>query len=146
MTRLCPSAPAQAPGARVFGVVKQAAGTRRVAYLTLPVAYDEGLEAQLAPLQPNEVLRTTAPCAEGACQHFDGHDCGLAKRIAASLDPAVERPPPCAIRRACRWWHQEGIAACLRCPAVLTASQSEDERFRDAADPLSPAQVPFSPV
>jgi hypothetical protein len=35
---------------------------------------------------------------------------------------AVEALPPCPIRKDCRWFSQEGGAACLRCPAITTVT------------------------
>ena len=32
------------------------------------------LLAMTAPVPPTQVFRFTAPCQEGACSHFDGHD------------------------------------------------------------------------
>jgi hypothetical protein len=71
-------------------------------------------------ITPEEVFRIAAPCEEKGCQHFDGHDCKLATRVAEKLPIAAEQLPPCAIRRNCRWWQQEGVSACMRCPQVIT--------------------------
>jgi len=43
------------------------------------------------------------------------------------LDPVVSALPRCAIRPVCRWFRQEGRAACLRCPQVAT-EQAQPER------------------
>lgn len=135
MSLLCPSAPASASDARVFGLVRGQAEARRVAYLTDPIPMTGEIEASVSPATPNEVLRTTAPCAGKGCLHFDGKDCTLITRIAAMLPAVVERPPPCTIRKDCRWWHQEGVAACLRCPQVVTASSGSSTEFAAAAMP-----------
>lgn len=135
MEPLCPSAPATAEGARVFGVVRGEAGARRVAYLTETTPVTKEIVAAAAPASPNEVLRTAATCAGGRCRHFDGQDCTLVTRIAAMLPPAVGRPPPCAIRRECRWWRQEGVRACLRCPQVVTEGRAASAEMAMAAAP-----------
>jgi hypothetical protein len=137
MEPLCPSAPADAEGARVFGLVRGETGTRRVAYLTEATDMTEALAAAVAPALPNEVLRTAASCAGCRCRHFDGQDCTLASRIATMLPPVVGRPPPCAIRPQCRWWRQEGLRACLRCPQVVTAGRAESMEMAIAAEPPS---------
>ncbi|MEH2255413.1 hypothetical protein [Nostoc sp.] len=41
-------------------------------------------------------------------------------RIVEKLLPVAEALPPYSIRRDCRWWQQEGKAACMRCPQVIT--------------------------
>ena len=135
MALLCPSAPAGADESIVIGVVLGDADAPRVAYLKAPLPVTPELLERTAPASPNEVLRTAAPCAEGGCRHFDGADCTLAKRFVDLLDATVDRPPPCAIRPSCRWWKQEGRAACARCPQVVTQSQSGVPAFRHAAEP-----------
>jgi hypothetical protein len=75
-----------------------------------------------APLKPTEVYRLSATCAEHKCPHFDGLDCRLATRIVQILPPVVDTLPPCTIRKDCRWFSQEGAAACRRCPEITTVS------------------------
>lgn len=51
--------------------------------------------------------------------------------------PAVaEELPPYSIRANCRWWQQEGKAACMRCPQVITDTYSPSELIREVATPL----------
>lgn len=135
MTLLCPSAPAGADDSIVFGVVLGDGAAPRVAYLAEPLPVTPQLLERTAPVEPNEVLRTAAPCAEGGCRHFDGASCTLASRFVDLLDAVVERPPPCSIRPRCRWWKQEGRAACDRCPQVVTESRAASAAFRRAAEP-----------
>jgi hypothetical protein len=130
---LCPSASADAEEGVVIGIVRGTADAPRVAYLEAPVPVTPEILARTAPAPPNQVLRIAARCAEGACGHYDGTDCTLARRIVARLDPVVDRPPPCAIRPVCRWWRQEGKAACARCPEVATQSRGASEAFVEAA-------------
>lgn len=135
---LCPSAPADAAGAVVIGVVGGTADTPRVAYLDARTPVTAEILSQTGGVGANRVLRTAARCAQGACGHYDGADCALAARLVANLAAAVDRPPPCAIRPSCRWWKQEGRAACARCPQIVTESQSRSAAFRLAAQPPDP--------
>jgi hypothetical protein len=82
-----------------------------------------------------EVFRFAAVCAEGACKHFVGRRCRLAAKVAANLKPVVSAPPRCAIRPSCRWWNQEGIAACLRCPQIVTEMCGPSDVFCRTANP-----------
>jgi hypothetical protein len=132
---LCPSARPEMPGSKVFGVVAGTADAPRVAWLERPVPVTEELLAMTQPVPATEVLRFSAPCAEGACCHFDGTDCRLAQRL-VQLMPAVDTSlPPCQIRRDCRWFTQEGKAACLRCPQIVTYSVNPTPELSMAAFP-----------
>jgi hypothetical protein len=137
----CPSARPDMPGTTVFGVIQGSIGQPRVAFLDQAVPATQELLALSGPVEPTEVFRFAAPCAGNACRHFDGADCSLATRIVQRLPTAVIDPPDCAIRPACRWWLQEGIEACLRCPLVVTESYGAAEiadELRIAADPATP--------
>lgn len=127
-------------GSVLFGVVGGGAAVPGlVAYLKEPQPATPETVALAAPLPPTAVFRFAAPCEESACAHFDGEDCSLAGRIVDLLPPVVEVLPPCAIRSRCRWWGQEGRAACLRCPMIATTPADADERLRQAAAPPQPS-------
>lgn len=138
----CPSAHPALEGARILGVVDRAAGEPRLAYLREPAPVTPDLLSLAGPLSPTRVFRFAAPCAGQACQHFDGSDCRLAKRIVAEMPEAVAEVAVCSLRPACRWWKQEGAAACRRCPMIVTESDhlggAAEERLQRVADPASP--------
>jgi hypothetical protein len=119
-TTLCPSGRADSPNSVVFGVISGTVAEPRVAYLKQPQPITDELIAKASPVSPTEVFRMATACAAKACLHFDGQDCRLAKQIADKLPVVAEDLPPCSIRRDCRWWQQEGKAACMRCPQVIT--------------------------
>ena len=48
---------------------------------------------------------------------------GVADAVAADDRPV----PRCAIRRTCRWFAQEGAAACHACPFVITDARGADD-------------------
>ena len=109
-------------GCRVLGVVQQDGPTPILQYLQQHLPATPDVLAMSAPLKPTEVFRLAATCAEHRCPHFDGADCRLATRIVQILPAAVDTLPPCIIRKDCRWFSQEGGAACKRCPEVTTIS------------------------
>lgn len=138
----CPSAQPRQEGAFAFGVVGGATGERRVGYLEARVPVTDELLALSGPVKPTEVFRFGAPCAGGGCSHFDGHDCKLATKL-VQLTPAVTLGlPACQLRPDCRWWKQEGKAACMRCPAIMTDTYTPTEAQRLAANPSTPVPVP----
>jgi len=116
--------------AQVLGVVDREGPQPMVLYLETPMPATPDVLALSAPMKPTEVFRLSATCAEGGCPHYDGRDCRLATRVVQMLPPVVDRLPPCTIRKECRWFSQEGGAACQRCPQVTTVTHdlSEDTR------------------
>src|SRR5215471_4858707 len=133
MAKLCPSAQPGMDQCRVLGVVRHDAPRPLLVYLTHPMPATGEILAMAAPLKPTEIFRLAATCAENRCPHFDGADCRLATRIVDMLPAAVDSAPPCPIRRDCRWYSQEGYAACLRCPEVTTVTYDLSERTREVS-------------
>jgi hypothetical protein len=41
--------------------------------------------------------------------------------------------PPCAIRQECRWFAQEGAAACMRRPEITTISYDLSPQVREVS-------------
>jgi hypothetical protein len=123
---MCPSAQQTHIGAQVFGVqLHTASGDVRVGYLPHAYPVTDELLALAGPAAPAEVLRIAAPCIK--CEHHDGTNCTLARRVATMLDPAVSSLPRCAIRSTCLWFRQEGKEACLRCPQITTVKRAPTE-------------------
>ena len=122
MSKLCPSAQPGMDNCNVLGVVQHDGPRPMLLYLQAPVPATPDVLAMVAPLKPTEVFRLSATCAEHQCPHFDGADCQLATRIVEGLPPVVDALPPCVIRKECRWFSQEGGAACMRCPEITTVT------------------------
>jgi hypothetical protein len=122
MSKLCPSAQPGMDHCRVLGVIERDSPAPMLQYLNEHVPATPEILAMAAPLRPTEVFRLAATCAEQQCPHFDGADCRLAARIVQILPAVVDTLPPCIIRKQCRWYSQEGGAACKRCPEVTTVS------------------------
>jgi hypothetical protein len=133
---LCPSARPEVGKSVAFGVIGGTEEKPHVTYLKQPLPISDDLIAKAAPVTPAEVLRSAAPCASKGCQHFDGNNCRLAMQIVEQLPTVAEDLPPCSIRRDCRWWQQEGKAACMRCPQVVTDNYNASEQMRQAAAPI----------
>ena len=136
---LCPSAQPGMEGGVAFGVVGGTPEAPRLVHLTRALPVTDVLLALSGPVAPTEVFRFAAPCAGHSCQHFDGEDCRLVKRVVQILPAVADDTPPCTLRPSCRWWQQEGKAACARCPQIVTESYAPSEALTRAADPKSPA-------
>jgi hypothetical protein len=131
----CPSAHPEGDGAVIFGVVGGSAAEPRIGYLQRPVAASPEVLSLAAPAAPASVFRFGGRCAEGGCQHFDGARCSLGERIVQLLPVVADRLPPCSLRPTCRWWHEQGVAACRRCPQVVTENGAPSAEMAVAAVP-----------
>jgi hypothetical protein len=130
----CPSSPASAEGARIFGVTTGTPEAHRVGYLTKTVPLTEKMLALAGPAKPEEMFRIAAPCAGGSCKHFKDNNCSLAKRIVEGVPAVVNALPACQIRSTCRWFRQEGKEACFRCPQVMTDNPYATDYEKHIAD------------
>lgn len=135
-TLWCPGAQPTDPDAVVFGVRNAVDGVR-VGYLERAVVAGPDILALAEPVHPLEVFRIGAPCAESKCAHFAEGACGLASSIVAEVPVAVNIAPACSLRSTCRWFSQEGTAACLRCPSIITRESGRNEAIAAAAVPRS---------
>jgi hypothetical protein len=135
MMPLCPSGRPEAGEAVVFGVVGGTVAAPQIGYLTEPVPVNEDILALSGSVEPTEIFRIASTCAGHGCKHFDGSHCRLAMRIVEQLSPVVEALPACQIRPYCRWWQQEGKAACQRCPQVVTDNFYASDQLRQVAAP-----------
>lgn len=130
---MCPSAQPGMGDVQVLGVVSRDGEEPRVAYVDEPVAVTGELLELAAPSPVSQVFRLAARCEESKCTHFDGTRCQLAVRIATMLPEVVDSLPACAIRPECRWFRQEGRAACVRCPQIVTGNYEADETLQQVA-------------
>jgi hypothetical protein len=132
---LCPSAQPEMTGPRLIGVVERTSAGPRVIYLNEVVTVTKEVLDETQPAPPAAIFRIAATCEERSCTHFNGVRCQLATRIVDLLPPVVDRLPSCSVRSACRWFHQEGGEACVRCPQVVTESQTASPEYIKAAQP-----------
>ncbi|MCP2326985.1 hypothetical protein HDA40_005492 [Hamadaea flava] len=122
--RMCPSTSVE--NSTVFlGMITPA---RTVAYVTPQVPLDairESLDESQGPLERN--YRFAGPCVTTGCGFWTGEHCGLAAKAVESYQstgaPQLDLPK-CAIRRSCRWFAEQGPAACSPCSYVVTDSVS----------------------
>lgn len=135
LSTLCPSGRAEVEDSHVFGIVAGSAQKPQVHYLKKTIPIDEELLAQTQSVTPTEIFRMASPCQEKQCSHFDGQSCRLAARVVDQFPEVSTALPACAIRRDCRWWKQEGKAACFRCPQVLTDNYAASDLVAQVAAP-----------
>lgn len=132
---MCPSAQPEMTGSVAFGVVGGTAEDPRVSWIEKPVPVTAEILALTGEVPPTQVLRIAAPCQESACCHFDGTDCRLATKLVQLMPAVTQSLPPCRIRPDCRWFLQEGRAACAVCPQIVTYSVNPSEELATAATP-----------
>ena len=128
----CPSADAQ-PGALVIGM-RRADGT--IGYLRDRLeATPDFVDAIRAAGTADTQFRFAGPCARSGCGHWrdddtaadagaDAGHCGLIGRLRDVVpgELLADTLPRCTIRASCRWFAQDGAAACRVCPLVTRTS------------------------
>lgn len=134
---LCPSAQPRGKDSFIIGVVGGTVQEPRVQYLQEIVPIANNSPILLALIEPTEIFRFAATCSENCCQHFDGSRCRLVSKTVKLLPEVVKGLPSCQIRSNCRWWQQEGKAACKRCPQVVTTLYNPSEQIRKVTDPAN---------
>jgi hypothetical protein len=137
----CPSAQPGMGDVQVLGVVSRDDGAPRLAYLDQPMAATPEILELAAPVAASEIFRLSARCEESKCMHFDGTRCQLAVRIAKLLPEVVDTLPACNIRSECRWFRQEGRAACTRCPQIVTGNAEADDLLKRVSGLPEPGEA-----
>jgi hypothetical protein len=117
---LCPSALPDSPGSSVFGIVDNRGASRVIRYLDRPVPVSSRILDETQGEAPTDVFRFASPCQSKACGHFRDGQCSLPNFVQLHFDPIGTSQ--CPIRRDCRWFHQQGLDACARCPSVVTSA------------------------
>jgi hypothetical protein len=130
---MCPSAQLDMEGVRIIGVISGTPDAPQIAYLERGVEIDLSSTHQLGELAPSEVFRFAAKCEMSRCCHFDGERCSLAGRIVKQLPQVVDLLPRCQIRPTCRWFAEQGGAACRRCPQIVTMIPRGDDALNRVA-------------
>jgi hypothetical protein len=107
-------------GARPFGVISGTVEQTRIAFFKKSALDGFKWREQFANSDATRVFRFGARCEEHRCSHFNGSRCSLGQRVKEELPAVVDAPPTCLIRPKCRWYAEQGVAVCLRCPQVVT--------------------------
>jgi hypothetical protein len=134
---MCPSAEPDGMDATVFGLVVGTPERPETAYLDQAQPVTPELLALAEPAAPTEVFRIAARCMRKGCAHWDAgrETCRFGEKTVRLAPVVVLQLPTCAIRPSCRWWHQEGAAACQRCPQVVRTCVLGSTEVGQAADP-----------
>src|ERR1051325_215424 len=122
----------------VLGVIREREGWSFVHHLAEPLPVTPAVLALAGDAPAGRVFRFAADCAMEACAHFDGKDCRLAAKLVHSSLDRARALPPCRIRKDCRWYTQEGNAACFVCPLILSETATPTAELAHAADPAYP--------
>jgi hypothetical protein len=132
---MCPSAQPDMEDSLALGVFENTPEGPRLAWIEEPQPVTPQLLSLTREADPRTIFRFAARCEENKCVHFDGENCQLATRIVQILPRVVDALPACSIRPECRWYQQEGKAACFRCPEVLTHMENPSPDMLRAATP-----------
>jgi hypothetical protein len=119
----CPSSQPTVEQSLILGSIERnALGEPHVRYLKHPVKVTDGTLAAFtnAATKATEVFRFTAPCQKIDCRNWNGSACRVGQQVIKLLPIVSSQLPECRLRPVCQWFDQEGEAACLRCPQVVT--------------------------
>lgn len=131
----CPSGQPDLPNARVFAIATGTEEKPELAWLEHSVPVTPELLAKTGAVEPQRIFRIAVACQESRCVHFDGTNCKLAQRVVGILPEFGGPLPRCSVRSSCRWFSQEGRAACQRCPFILTHNYEPTDDLTRAATP-----------
>ena len=120
---MCPSSRCE-PGSSLIAILGDEG---RLAHITPAMPVDEEfVAAASAHGSPEARMRFASPCLQAGCAQWTGSSCGIIEQVlAAEVGPEGGRLPRCAIRPSCRWYAQEGAAACRACPLIVTDAREE---------------------
>jgi hypothetical protein len=140
----CPSAQPQLSGSMLLALVEKSSDGARVSYLERPVKVTDGtvLAFTAGPTHATSLFRFAAPCATSGCRNWEGSSCRVAQRMVQILPATANELPNCKLRPRCRWYDQEGAAACQRCPQAIT----DDPSFEAALNQHALAEAGVQPA
>ena len=133
---VCPSAQPDLAHSRIYGVIAGSSENVEVVYFSEELPVTPELIAMCAPVAPTEVFRFAAPCQGNKCQHFDGAECRLVNNLVQISIGSKQDLKPCPIRTSCRWFAQQGAAACARCTEIVTTYYNPPPELDQAAIPF----------
>jgi hypothetical protein len=127
--KTCPSSLGQV-GSNLLGVVNPS-GT--IGFFKDPVEVTPEFLEEAGDIDSIERrFRFSNKCIQSGCKQWTGKECGVIKAVLA-LDsiPATNDLPDCSIRKTCRWYSQEGAAACNGCRYVVTNVSEQVEEHQE---------------
>lgn len=63
--------------------------------------------------------RSINSCETKSCHNWNGKKCNVPDKILSRIKESfLQVAEKCSIRKDCRWFHQEGIEVCVKCPAI----------------------------
>ena len=145
-TLFCPSAQPGLTRSVIFGMVSENdASESQVSYLDRLAQVTQGtILAAAGPVRLTSLFRFAAPCEQSGCRNWSGNSCRVAERLVQILPVMPAHVPDCPLRGTCRWFDQEGSAACLRCPQAVTDHEDFEMALNagyENAAPQGPASV-----
>ena len=139
---LCPSSTGTLEDTVLIGVVTDHVDGPRVIPTDRAMPVTPDILKMAEPVNPSEVFRFASPCQASKCPHFKNEACQLAVRSVDLLQAVADELPKCSIRPHCRWFRQEGVAICKRCPQVVTDQYNPSDTMLQIVYGVNPALIP----
>jgi hypothetical protein len=137
----CPSAQPFQKNSIIFATIDNSSGAPEVSYLESPVEVTGATSVMMESIhRPTRLFRFAAPCERLGCANWSGNNCRVAERLVQILPAVTDSLPACVLRLECRWFEQEGVPACLRCPMVMTDNVEFEAALNGVSDRRGPDQ------
>lgn len=117
---MCPAASAEF-ASTVLGF--RTYGCETVRFLGAPIDFPESLRASMTDEEIESRMRMAGRCVKGMCPHWIG-SCALG-HVVAEVGVEIQAREQCTISKRCRWFLENGPAACGPCREILNISMEE---------------------
>jgi len=92
-----------------------------VDYTEKPIRITEGMIQVFNEIDyPEKHFRFTMRCRDSGCAQWEDGMCSIASALKNSEVNIDTKLSACGIRKACRWFSQEGEKACKLCKYIVT--------------------------
>lgn len=117
---LCPSYQCVS-GAQLIGIAQ---ANQQIEFIGNPIRIDRQFVKIAQEGRPPETrFRFAKKCGKSICANWAGGHCGLIAELRDNREGLGGELPNCGIRDRCRWYAEQGAAACDICPNIVRGSE-----------------------
>lgn len=118
--KICPNSELGNSKDQIIGFYKEGL----LHFLERPV---DSIEAKISQTKD---YRSINSCETKSCHNWNGKKCNVPDKILSRIKESfLQISEKCSIRKDCRWFHQEGIEICKKCPAINFQNENITSNF-----------------